>query len=56
MSQWQAEHLPNKFLPRNPNRIGFWQLESIDMPRFDLRQDHDTLKPLASFQVLTVMW
>jgi hypothetical protein len=25
------------------------------MPRFDLRQDHDTLKPLASFQVLTVM-
>jgi hypothetical protein len=25
------------------------------MPRFDLRQDQDTLKPLASFQVLTVM-
>lgn len=25
------------------------------MPRFDLRQDQDTFKPLASFQVLTVM-
>jgi hypothetical protein len=25
------------------------------MPRFDLRQDHDTLKPLAPFQVLAVM-
>jgi hypothetical protein len=25
------------------------------MPRFDLRRDHDTLKPLAPFQVLTVM-
>src|SRR5262245_23860820 len=25
------------------------------MPRFDLRQDHETLKPLAPFQVLAVM-
>ena len=25
------------------------------MPRFDLRQDHDTFKPLAPFQVLAVM-